>query len=62
MRAPKRQHLTTFQRSLNDTARNLGVRAPIVATPGLIKLNLALGFRLNQCDGLGMGLNQFGVS
>ena len=51
----------TLQRALNDTAHRLSVRAPIVAMPGLLKLTLDLGFRLDCCNDLGMGLHQFGL-
>ena len=61
-RAPKRQHLTTLQRALNDTPRRLSARAPIVATPGLIKLTLDLGFRIDHRYNIGTGLHQFGLN
>ena len=58
-RAPKRQHLAILQRPLDDTARRLSVRVPIVATPGIFKLTLDLGFYLYHCDNFGTGLHQF---
>ena len=39
--APKRQHLATLQRALEDTACRLSIRMPIVAIPILLKLTLA---------------------
>ena len=55
------QYLTTLQRSLEDTAWRLSVRAPIITTSGLLKLALALGFLLEHRDDLGLGLHQFGI-
>ena len=43
-RSPKRQHLTTVQRSLDDTARYLSIRTSIITMPGTLKITLALGF------------------
>ena len=45
---PNLHHLKTMQRALDDTAYCLSVRAPIVTTPGLIKLTLSLGFYLEH--------------
>ena len=50
----KHQHLT---RALDDTAQHLSVRAPIVTIPGLLKLTLALGLRLEHRDTSGLGLH-----
>ena len=61
VRAPKHQHLTTIQRNLDDIARHLTVRAPIFATPGLLKIILDLGLRLYHRDDLGTGLHQFEI-
>ena len=58
---PKRQHLTTHQRALDDTARRLGVWAPIVATPVLPKLTLSLGFRLEHRNDLVTSRHKFGI-
>ena len=44
----KCQHLMMLQRALNDTARRLSVCAPIVATPGLLKITVSLGFFLGR--------------
>ena len=57
--APKRQHLTTLQRAVNNTARRLSVRSTIVAMPGLLKITLALGFCLEHHNDLDLGLHQF---
>ena len=56
VRSPKRQHLTMLHRALDDTARRLIIRAPIVATPGLLKLTLYLGFSIYHHNNLGTGL------
>ena len=55
---PKRQHLATLQRASNDTAQQLGVCAPIIATPSLLNMALALVFHLGRRDNLGMGMHQ----
>ena len=59
MGAPKRQHLMMLQRSLKNTTHHLSVLAPIVATPGLLKITLALVFCLYHRDELGTGIQQF---
>ena len=50
-----------MQRDLDDTSHRLSVHAPTVATSGLLKLNLSLGFLLDHWDDLGMGVHQFGM-
>ena len=40
---------------------NLTIHTPTVATSGLIQLTLSLGFLLDHCDNLGMGLHYFGI-
>ena len=55
----KHQHLPTLQRALDDTAHRLRVRAPIIATPGLLNLTLALGCHMDHLDNLGTCLYQF---
>ena len=60
--SPKLQNLTRLQRLLKDMDHHLISRATILATPGLLKLNLSLGFGLYHRDNLGMGLYQFGLS
>ena len=47
--------------TLDNTTRRLSIRAPIVAMPGLLKPNLALGFRPEHHDELGTCLHQFGI-
>ena len=58
---PKLQHLTTLQRTLENTTRRLSILAPIVAMPGLLKPTLTLGFRPEHHHELGTGLHQFGI-
>ena len=58
---PRRQHLMTLQRALDDTTQCLSVQAPTLVTPGLIKITLALGCRLEHHDDLGSGLHKFGL-
>ena len=55
------QHLMTLQRALDNTTRRLNVQAPINATPGLLKITLTIGFRLEHRDDLGSGLHKFGI-
>ena len=43
----------------NDMVKQKGVRTPIVATPGLLKMTLSLSFCLNQRDNLGTGIHRF---
>ena len=50
-----------IHRVLDDTAHRLSIRAHILATPGLLKLSLALGFCLYHRYDLGTGLYQFGL-
>ena len=57
--SPKRQHLTTLQRSLNCTTRSLSAWEPITVTTGLLKLTLALVFHIENHNDLGLGLHQF---
>ena len=51
--------MTTLQRALDDTTRHLSIRAPIVATSGMLKLTPALGSRLDHHKYLDTGLHQF---
>ena len=57
----KHQHLTTLQMHLDDTACCLRVHTPIIATPGILKITLDLGFYLDNHNDLGTGLHQFGL-
>ena len=58
-RASKHQQLLVLQRSFEGTAKEMGLRAPTIATPSLIKLVLALGFRMESRDDLTTGLHPF---
>ena len=51
----------TLQRDHNNTSRCLSICMHIVATPGLLKITLDLGFRIYHRDNLGMDLHQFGI-
>ena len=55
------QHMTTLHRVLNDTAPRLSIWSPIIVTPGLLKLTLALGSCLEHRDDLGLGIYKFGL-
>ena len=57
----KCQHMMKIQRALNNIARHLNVRTPIVVTSCLIKLTLALGFCLDHRDNLGTCPHLFGM-
>ena len=58
-RAPKHQHMMTLQKDLGNISHCLSVCTPIIATPGLPKLTLALGFCLDHRDDLYTGTHQF---
>ena len=45
-RASNHQQLLVLQRSFDTAAEDMGLRAPTIATPSLLKLGLALGFRM----------------
>ena len=62
MRAPKFQHVTTFQRALDDTARRFSVRVSIVTTPGMPKLTLNLGFCLDKAINLARASTSLGLA
>ena len=57
--SPKRQQLINLQRVFDDMAQRMGVRTPIVATPGLLKITLSLSFLTDHMDSLEMGLHKF---
>ena len=61
-RAYKHQQLLVLQRAFNTAAENMGLRAPTIATPSLLKLVLALGFRMEIRDNLTTGLHSFVLS
>ena len=48
-----------LQRSFNTAAEDMGMRTPTIATPSLLKLLLALGFRMESRDDLTTGLHTF---
>ena len=48
-----------LQRAFNTAAEYMGLRTPTIATPSLLKLVLALGFRMESRDDLTMGLHPF---
>ena len=56
--ALKQQQLTTLQRVFEDTALRLSIHDLFFATPGLLKLNLTIGFCINHRDDLGTGNKQ----
>ena len=58
-RASKHQHILVLQRAFDRTAEEMGLRAPTIATPSLLKLVLALGFRMESRDDLTIGLHPF---
>ena len=58
-RASKHQPLLVLQRAFNTAAEDMGLRAPTIATPSLLELVLALGFRMKSRDDLTTGLYPF---
>ena len=48
-----------LQRAFDGTAEEMGLCTPTIATPSLIKLVLALGFRMEIRDDLTTGLHPF---
>ena len=48
-----------LQRAFDAAAGDMGLRAPTIATPSLLKLVLALGFRMESRDDLTTGLHPF---
>ena len=59
VRASKHQPLLVLQRAFDTAAEDMGLRAPTITTPYLLKLVLALGFRMESRDDLTMGLHPF---
>ena len=59
MRASENQQLLVLQRTFDMAAEDTGMRAPTIATPSLLKLVLALGFRMEIRDDLTTGLHPF---
>ena len=58
-RASKHQKLLVLQRVFNTAAEDMGIWAPTILTPSLLKLVLALGFRMESQDDLTTGLHPF---
>ena len=58
-RATKNQKLLVLQREFDTDAEDMGLRAPTIMTPSLLKLVLALGFQMKSRDDLTMGLHPF---
>ena len=58
-RASKHQQLLVLQRAFDGTAKEMGLRAPTIATLSLLKLVLALGFRMEGRDDLTTGIHPF---
>ena len=58
-RATKYQQLLVLQRSFDTAAENMGLCTLIIATPSLMKLVLALGFRMESRDDLTTGIHPF---
>ena len=59
MRVSKHQQLLVLQRSFDTAAENIGLRAPTIVTPSLLKLVLALNFRMESQDDLTTGIHLF---
>ena len=59
LRASKHQQILVLQRAFDTSAEDMGLRAPTIATPPLLKLVLALGFRMESRDDLTTGLHPF---
>ena len=58
-RSMKHQEILVLQRAFDTAAEDMGLRAPTVATPSLLKLVLALGLRVESQDDLTTGLHPF---
>ena len=58
-RASKHQQLLVLQRDFDTAVENMGICAPTIATPSLMKLVLALGFRMEIRDDLNTGIHPF---
>ena len=56
-RATKHQQLLVFQKAFDTAVEYTGLRAPTIATPSLLKLVLALRFRMESRDDLTAGLH-----
>ena len=58
-RASNLQQLLVLQRAFDTAAEDMGLRAPTIGTPSLLKLVCALGFRIEIWDDLTTGLHPF---
>ena len=58
-RASKHQQLLVLKRAFDAAAKDMGLRAPTIATPSLLKLVLALGFRMESQYDITTGLHPF---
>ena len=59
MRASKHQQLLVLQRAFDTAAEGMGIRSPTIAKLSLLKLVIALGFRIESRDDLTTGLHPF---
>ena len=48
-----------LQRAFDTAAEDMGLRAPTIATPSLLKLMLALGFKMESQEDLTTVLHPF---
>ena len=58
-RASKHHQLLVLQQAFDTAAENMGLRAPIIATPSLLKLVPELGFRMESRYNLTTELHPF---
>ena len=58
-RASKHQQLLVLQRAFDTVAEDMGLYAPTIATLSLLKLVLALGFRMKSWEHLTTVLHPF---
>ena len=61
-RATKHQQLLVLQRAFDTAAEDIGLHTPTIATPSLLKLVLALRFRMKSWDDLATRLHPFILS
>ena len=55
----KHQQLLVLQRAFDTAVEDMGLHVPTIATHSLLKLVLALGFRMESQDDLTTGLHPF---
>ena len=55
VRAYKHQQLLVLHQAFDIDVEDMGLRAPTIATPSLLNLVLALGFRMESLDDLTTG-------